>query len=400
MPATPPRPASSWHYPDNPVGARDLRVDFLRGIAMIVMVVAHIEVFSVLNLLTSERFGLVSGAEGFVIFSGLVLGSVYRSRVPHDGWITTIYRLWSRAWKLYVVSLCLIIAIYLLALVPFIDAREVVSFTDRGAGISYPLYPTDAVNLPTALNLLFYLQVGPHQTQVLGLYVFLLLATPVMLALFNRGKAWLGLGLSWILYAAFQWHHFRLLDCNFENAFALPAWQLIFFHGLAVGWFKVEIASYMHGRMKTLVVGASLLIAIALAFLAQNHTNPFLPEWARLHAVPAEVFDRIYNGFARKNTLGPLRVLNDVSLFISLYWLLTVCWKPFYRLFGWYLVPVGQASLYVFILHVFVVLAASQLVRFDLHPDRWLAATAIHAAALMSLWWMTRKRFLMRIIPT
>ena len=29
-----------WHYPDT--GRRDLRIDFLRGLAMIIMVVAHI----------------------------------------------------------------------------------------------------------------------------------------------------------------------------------------------------------------------------------------------------------------------------------------------------------------------------------------------------------------------
>ena len=97
-----------WHYPDT--GRRDLRIDFLRGLAMIIMVVAHIEVFSVFNLFTSERFGLVSGAEGFVIFAGVVLGSVYRHRLNIDGWITSIYRLWSRSWKLYVVSLVIILS--------------------------------------------------------------------------------------------------------------------------------------------------------------------------------------------------------------------------------------------------------------------------------------------------
>ena len=89
--------SNTWAYQGSATRGRDLRIDFLRGWAMVIMVVAHTEVFSVFNLFTSERLGLISGAEGFVLFSGFVLGQVYRPRLRIDGWITSIYRLWSRA---------------------------------------------------------------------------------------------------------------------------------------------------------------------------------------------------------------------------------------------------------------------------------------------------------------
>lgn len=390
---------TNWHYPQT--GRRDLRIDFMRGLAMIIMVVAHIEVYSAFNLFTSERFGLVSGAEGFVIFAGVVLGSLYRHRLPLDGWITSIYRIWSRAWKLYVVSLVIILSIYLLSLLPFLNSHEVTTFTNRGANLAYPLYPVDDVPLPTALNFLLYLEAGPHQTQVLGLYVALMLFTPLALAAFHYRKAWLFLGASWALYFWSQLHpDAHLVRSNFENAFSFYAWQFIYFNGLAIGWFKTEITSYMHGNVKRLTLIFCGIVSLVLLFVAQNHTNPFLPDWARMHFMSADAFNFLYNHYAYKNTLGPLRVLNDFCLFVMVYWLLTACWTPLYRALGWYLIPVGQASLYVFIVHIYIVLLVSQLVTFDLAPKHWLLNTAIHGGALLLLWWMTQKKVGMRFIPT
>lgn len=60
---------------------RDLRIDLLRGIALVMMVVAHIEVMSLLDLFTWERFGLTTGAEGFVILSGFMIGVINRQRL-------------------------------------------------------------------------------------------------------------------------------------------------------------------------------------------------------------------------------------------------------------------------------------------------------------------------------
>ena len=52
-----------WRY--SLIGDRDLRIDFMRGIALVMMVVAHTEVMSIFNIFSWERFGLTTGAEGF-----------------------------------------------------------------------------------------------------------------------------------------------------------------------------------------------------------------------------------------------------------------------------------------------------------------------------------------------
>ncbi|ELY2911253.1 OpgC domain-containing protein, partial [Cronobacter sakazakii] len=89
----------SWRY----VAAdrRDLRIDLMRGIALVMMVVAHTEVMSIFNILTWERFGLTTGAEGFVILAGFMLGMLNRQRLQKAVLLTVGWTLWRRAWKIY-----------------------------------------------------------------------------------------------------------------------------------------------------------------------------------------------------------------------------------------------------------------------------------------------------------
>jgi hypothetical protein len=60
---------------------RDLRIDVLRGVAIVFIVVNHIELTSLFELVSQETIGIVSGAEMFVAMSGVVVGMVYRQRL-------------------------------------------------------------------------------------------------------------------------------------------------------------------------------------------------------------------------------------------------------------------------------------------------------------------------------
>jgi hypothetical protein len=73
---------TGWAYTGG-ASERDLRVDFLRGVAMCSVVIVHVEIFSAFSFLAWERVGCVSSAVFFVILSGFVLGEVSRRRVEH-----------------------------------------------------------------------------------------------------------------------------------------------------------------------------------------------------------------------------------------------------------------------------------------------------------------------------
>ncbi len=380
-------------------GARDLRIDFMRGIALVMMVVAHTEVMSIFNIFTWERFGLTTGAEGFVILSGFMLGMLNRVRLQKAVLLTISWGLYLRAWKIYRVNIIIIISFLLLGSLPFINVFEVTHFSDRYAGTTWALYPVTPQIKETWFNIVLYLQIGPHQTQILGLYIFLLLLSPLFLGMLQQGKVYWLLGLSLLVYGCWQRWPVRVTPSEFEFAFPLLAWQFIFVLGMSCGWYKEELLSFARTPPGKMALATLVVVALILGFVAQNHTNPFMPPALLLHIIPPAEFNAFYHTWAAKNGLGPIRVLNDISLMVAVYLLLTRCWQPLYRLAGWFLIPLGQRSLYTFILHVYVVLAVSQFATFDLWRQDWVVNTLIHAVALGVLWLMAKYNVAARWIP-
>lgn len=387
----------AWRY--SLAGNRDLRIDFMRGIALVMMVVAHTEVMSIFNIFTWERFGLTTGAEGFVILSGFMLGMLNRARLQKAVLLTISWGLYLRAWKIYRVNIIIILSFLLLGYLPFINVFEVTHFTDRFSGTTWSLYPVTPQIKETWFNIVLYLQIGPHQTQILGLYIFLLLLSPLFLGMLQRDKVYWLLGLSLLVYCCWQRWPVRITPSQFEFAFPLLAWQFIFVLGMSCGWYKEELLSFARTPAGKVVVAALVVVALVLGFVAQNHTNPFMPPAFLMHTLPAADFNAFYHTWAAKNGLGLVRVLNDICLMVTVYLLLTWCWQPLYRLAGWFLIPLGQRSLYTFILHVYVVLAVSQFVTFDLWRQEWIVNTVVHAAALGVLWLLAKYNVAARWIP-
>lgn len=387
----------SWRYAI--AGARDLRIDFMRGIALVMMVVAHTEVMSVFNIFSWERFGLTTGAEGFVILSGFMLGMLNRARLQKVVLLTVSWGLYLRAWKIYRVNIIIIVSFILLAYIPHINLFEVTHFTDRFSDESWSLYPVTPQIKETWFNIILYLQIGPHQTQILGLYIFLLLLSPLFLGMLQKGNVWWLLGASLLVYGLWQRWPLRLTPSEFEFAFPLLAWQFIFVLGMASGWYKAELISFARTPAGKVVVVALVIVALILGFIAQNHTNPFMPPALLMHVIPPDGFNTFYHTWAAKNGLGPVRVLNDIALMVTVYLVLTYCWTPLNRLLGWFLIPLGQHSLYTFILHVYVVLLVSQFITFDLWRHAWIENTLVHAAALGILWLMAKYNVAARWIP-
>ena len=102
-----------------------------------------------------------------------------------------------------------------------------------------------------------------------------------------------------------------------------------------------------------------------------------------------------------KNTLGILRLVNYASVLIVGYAILTRFWQPIWRGLGWFFVPLGQAALYVFIVHIYIVAIVDNVLPFGFpagQPHLWIN-TIGHTAALAALWLLVRYRVLFRWIP-
>jgi hypothetical protein len=397
-PQAPRQPASGIRYPGDS-GPRDLRIDFLRGVVMFVLVVAHFELVSFFSILTWERVGLVSGAEGFVILSGIVLGIVHRQGIERHGMQASAGKLLDRAAQLYRVNLFVIFSIGVLAMLPFLDASAVTTFVERGSGQVFGLYPSPEDPPTVWLAKAMTLKIGPHQFQILGLYVFLLLAAPLALFAFRHGRTALVLGISWWLYFENQVDLDMPTGAQFEYAFPLLSWQVLFFHGLAVGYHRAKIAQFAASPAGKLVFALAWAVFLAGLFLAQNTTNAFLPWYTKMRLIPAETFDHVRHLYFDKNLLRLGRIVSYAAVLVVFYWALTRFWRPLDRAFGWFFIPIGQATLYVFVVHVYLILIVTQFLSFGFESGYLVLNTLVHTLVLAVIWLMVRRQVLFRWIP-
>ncbi|WP_285247956.1 OpgC domain-containing protein [Pseudarthrobacter sp. efr-133-R2A-89] len=398
--------ATAWSYQDP--GNRDSRVDLLRGMAIVFVVVNHLGLVSLFQLLTQEAVGFVSGAELFVLFSGLVVGMVYGPKARADfGKVVDLTS--RRAGKLYVTALSVMIGVFLIAQLPFFHTEALTTFVDQGtggaghngAGRTYDLYAGMSSLFqfpvpPQVLPAILLLQFGPWQFNVMGLYVVLLLVSPLILALLNRGKAVWVLAVSLAVYAVGAGTRFRILPSQFEDSFPLLVWQVLFVLGLVVGYHRRSIIAWLSAH--AWVVAACTVAAFALAFLSWG--NPYLANNydVRLALMPDATYRAIYDALFGRTYLAPGRLLNVVFLVVAAYAFLSAYWKPVERALGWFLIPLGRATLYVFIMHVVLIAVVANIPA--LQQESIFLNTVAYAVVLGLLWVMVRTRFLFRIIPT
>ena len=124
---------------------------------------------------------------------------------------------------------------------------------------------------------------------------------------------------------------------------------------------------------------------------------PHIPQWISLNIIPPDTFNYINNEYFMKNKLGIGRLVNVVVLFVAVYALLTTLWQPVNKALGWFFIPLGQASLYVFFTHIFLLLLIANT-GLPNYNNFW-ANTAMHLALLATVWVMVKTQFLFRWIP-
>ncbi|MGH8477395.1 MAG: OpgC domain-containing protein [Methylococcales bacterium] len=384
-------------YPEGSSG-RDLRIDFLRGMVMMVVIVVHLEFASLLGMFAWGRVGLISSAEGFVGLSGLVAGIVYRRKAEKNGFRTTAKQLFKRAFLLYRVNVVVILSIAVLALFPFIDVNELTHWSSvDGKGPVFDLYPPQHTPWTRVIIQALLLEIGPHQFQVIGLYVVMLALAPLFLYLMVQRKTFYLLALSWALYVVSQVHPIRLTGARFEYGFPLLNWQLLFINSMVAGHHLEKIAAWFQARNARPILITCMLMVLTFLVLANNREHPTFWPGPQFSLIPAQLVTTWDHLYFQKGSLGFGRVLNNLVIYIIAYYLLTRYWRLFERGLGWLLIPVGQASLYVFITHIYVILMVynTPLPGYD----NFFINTLVHVFAILAIWWMVKRKFLFTLVP-
>ncbi len=168
-------------------------------------------------------------------------------------------------------------------------------------------------------------------------------------------------------------------------------------HGLVVGYHRERILEFARRRtgQATLVV----IVTLYLGMLFFTWNNPYLSNVydVRIALIPEETFDRLYFQYFERRFVELGRLAAVALFLVTAYAFLSAYWKPVNRALGWFLVPLGQATLYVFILHVYFTLVVANVP--PLTRGHVLLNTLAHALVLAALWFMVKRRVLFRLIP-
>jgi hypothetical protein len=365
-----------------PAAGRDVALDLLRGLAMVILIVNHLHLESPIGHATRA---VLSAAEVLVAVSGVVSGMVFRRRWLTLGPRAATRLLLRRALKIYAAAVVVGAVVGLATLVPGL-ATEALTLS-RFGGASLDLYAFDhPLRLAVAIATL---EAAPWQLSILGFFVAVLALAPVVLWALARGWWPHVLAVSWLLFLAARRWPVDVLPSHSEGPFPLLVWQVLFVNGMVLGWHRDLLARRLRSRRR-LVTGA--VTAAALGAVGLQLAGPALvgaEAWAEWRI---EHFD--------KASLDPTRLEAMMSITAALYLALRRCAAGAERMLGRVLLPLGRNSFYVFVVHVFVCLTiASALAVVPGTGAGLVGNSLLQVAAVLALVLLVRRRVLFRWIP-
>jgi hypothetical protein len=143
------------------------------------------------------------------------------------------------------------------------------------------------------------------------------------------------------------------------------------------------------GRRARMLIAAAAVAVAGFWFFSMNSPDVAwrVPHWP---VISGSTWHRAYAALFRRHDMGLGRVAYMAALLILLYALLTRYWIPVQRAAGWLLLPLGQASLTVFIVHVYVVGLIARFFIPNTSGHGLILNTLVQASAVAALWFVAR----------
>ncbi|WP_298854510.1 OpgC family protein [uncultured Ruegeria sp.] len=240
-----------------PARTRDPRLDFYRGIAMFIILIAHIPNDPWAKWIPA-RFGYSDATEIFVFCSGMASAIAFGGAFLHKGWWMGTARVAYRIWQVYWAHIALF----------FFVAMTMAALDQTGAfektyisSLNLQRFFSDPAPQLVGIFTLTYV---PNYFDILPMYLVVLALMPLYMALY-RVSFWLMAAVSVAIWFIAQ-----------TGALALPAepwsdrqwffnpfgWQLLFFTGFAFmrGWIPAPPVS------KTLIWAAIAFVVLSAPF--------------------------------------------------------------------------------------------------------------------------------------
>jgi hypothetical protein len=379
----------SYDHTADALSRRDLRVDLLRGFCIFAMVVDHFGGDSWLYAITGGNRFYVSAAEGFIFISGFVMGQAYRSKRDRFGLTSAMADALGRAKTLYLATVTLTLIFSALFLY-----TDITLWTGRDFGLGIDSFQEIVVSAMT-------LHYTYHGTDILAMYTLLLLVAPLILLLLTIGKWYWVLVPSWLWWMAYQiypedaavpWY------IRHGENFPIAAWQVLFVTGHVLGFYREAMTAWLQRFRRVRVVGVALGIAVTLVLISLA--------WGVESGATFAFFDldpNVLDETFFKVPLRPWRLVAFLSVAIVAYTSATYLWVPMRRALGWLMLPLGQAALYSYIVHFFLILLVYNLVPWfstlPWEPSEVVFTPMLQIGVVMLLWVLVSRKVLFGIIP-
>ncbi len=353
---------------------REVRIDFLRGITLLLIFIGHAE-FTFSATFQHSR-GFADASELFVLLAGMSSALAYYR--PNTG--LSLSRPWRRAWRIYLAHLLLFLMMAALAALLTIVLPSTEAAKDMAGFLTEPgIRGLQAI-------LLAYM---PGNLDILPMYVVLMLWAPFVFALYDRRPVLLA-AISAVLWLVAGLGHVNLTNLALETGhwfFDPLSWQVIFTIGIVLGMrIKSGLDPLPYHHAFFALAGVFAVISIPVNLL-------FFWDWV------TPIFPGLYRELVSKTNAGPLRVADALAI-LYLAWNVDLV----KRAAGWIVLKpvsmIGRHSLPVFSAGIFLSALAS--VFMDLNPRApiiaqmaiLIAGCAIHLALG---WFLERKR--LRVSP-
>ena len=358
--------------------AREVRIDFFRGLAMFIIFIALVP-GNPWNNSSPARFGPSDATEMFVFCSGFASAIAFGGSFRRHGFGIGTLRIAHRCWQVYWCHIGLFLTV----------AASAVLGTWWLGGILYAeaLYPPRFFAQPRqGLVPLLALTYVPNYFDILPMYIVVLAMVPAVMILARIGPA-AALAGCVLLYLA-QWHWGWQLPAEWWSDrpwfFNPLGWQLIFFAGFAYGsgWLPEP------PRRRALAWAAFLFV---LAMIPLN----WHPLWSRWEWL--DQFSLQFVPYKDKTRFGILRLLHFLALAYLALWLINPIRA---RLAGRWAAPVvlvGQQALAVFLWSMALAFVCGMAL--DTVGRTWLTVTMANIGGFATLVAVAALARLMRAQP-
>lgn len=355
----------------------------MRGYFLSVILFNHLEYYpSPLTLITGNGIMYVSTAEGFFAVSGIVLGIIRGRKLIEAPFKKAALLLWKRSLQLYITSIVLTLLFTVIGW-----------FFLNNPGLKYGIY-SDWHNIWDLLWQTVTLQYTYGWADFLRYYAIFLFFAPGALWLLRKGYWYLVVAISLTVWCLFPLSPFPSTESQ-------PiSWQVIFFGGFIIGYYWPQLVDYWRklSAKTRKVIGISLVAIAAItiatsAFLVfgENFGGTLGPHIDAIHHVVEQGFN--------KDRMPIPRILLGTVWFWALFWIVRRYEGLIMKKIGWFLLPLGANSLYVYTISAFVVFFMQLFILVPMGSNNMLLNLLLSLIALAIVWLCVRTKFLMKIIP-